>query len=77
MLQVIVLTVLFKENNKLINRIVKELTLEEINILLNVDAIGINFKYNIFNNKDLQKLLDKEVIIKAYKKARSICSYIS
>lgn len=72
MLEVIVLTVLFKENNKLINRIIKELTVEEINILLNVDAMEVNFKYNIISNKDLQKLLDKEAILKAYEKAREI-----
>lgn len=72
MLEVIVLTILFKENNRLINRIVKELTLEEINILLNVDAVGINFKHNILSNKALQTLLDKENIIRAYEKANEI-----
>lgn len=66
MLEIIVLTVLFKENNKLINSIVKELTYEDIKVLLNIDAVEINYKYNILNKKNLEIILDKEKVRRAY-----------
>lgn len=72
MLEVIVLTVLFKENNKLINRIIRELTLEEIKILLNENAMGINFKYNILNKKNLEVILDEDKVKRAYDIANNI-----
>lgn len=72
MLEVIVLTVLFKENNKLINRIIRELTLEEIKILLNENAMGINFKYNILNKKNLEVILDEDKVKRVYDIANNI-----